>query len=125
VRRIALDLRAMAQRVASFVRRPLAERKADKTLERLRLAQKKLREQLFTRADESLASRRYEADQKYSGDLPKAQVPLQSDVSTEKPPEKPETVKKDAEEDLSHIQQLLRAKRKATEQRKDKMENNE
>lgn len=125
VRRIALDIRAMARRVVSFVQRPLAERKADKNLERLRLTQKKLREQLSP-SDESLASKRYKADEAFSGDLPKAQVPLQSDATTTKPPEKPETVKTDTEEDQSHIQQLLKAKRKATEQRKDsKMEDNE
>ena len=124
VRRIALDIRAMARRVVSFVWRPLAERKADKNLERLRLTQKKLREQLSP-SDEALASKRYKADEAFSGDLPKAQVPLQSDVTTEKPPEKPETVKKDTEEDQSHIQQLLRVKRKVTEKRKDKIDNNE
>jgi hypothetical protein len=137
VRRIATDFRAMARRVVSFLRRPLAERasflrrplaehKADKTLERLRLAQNKLREQLFTRSDKSIASRRYEADEKYSGDLPTAQAPSQSKVLIEKPPEKTEPPKTEADEDKSHIQQLLRAKRKAADQRKNsKTENNE
>jgi hypothetical protein len=124
VRRIALDIRAVARRVASFGRRPLAERKADKNLERLRLTQKKLREQLSP-SDEALASRRYKADEALSGDLPKAQVPLQSNVITEKPPEKPEPIKKETSEEQTHIQQLLRAKRKATEKRKGTMENNE
>jgi len=126
VRRVALDLRAMARRVISFVRRPLAERKADKTLERLRLVRKKLREQLFSPSDESLASRRYEADEKYSGDLPKAKVLLKSDIPIEKPPEKTEPQKTETDEDQSHIQQLLRSKRKATERQKDnKTKNNE
>ncbi len=126
VRRVALDLRAMARHVISFVRRPLAERKADKTLERLRLVRKKLREQLFSPSDESLASRRYEADEKYSGDLPKAKVLLKSDIPIEKPPEKTEPQKTETDEDQSHIQQLLRSKRKATERQKDnKTKNNE
>ena len=126
VRRVALDIRAMARRVISFVRRPLTERKTDKTLDRLRLVRKKLREQLLSPSDESLASRRYEADEKYSGDLPKAKVSLKSDTPIEKPPEKTEPQKTETDEDQSHIQQLLKAKRKATERRKDsKMENNE
>jgi hypothetical protein len=126
VRRIALDLRAMARRVISFVRRPLTERKADKTLERLRLVRKKLRKQLFSPPEESLASRRYEADEKYSGDLPKAEVLPKSDTPIEKPPEKTEPQKTETDQDRSHIQQLLRAKRKAAEQRKDdKMKNDE
>jgi uncharacterized membrane protein len=124
VRRVALDFRAMGRRVVSFVRRPLTERKADKTLEQLSLARKKLREQLFTRSDKSLASRRYEADEKYSGDLPKAQVPLQSDAPIEKPADKPEPQKTETTEDQSHIQKLLRAKRKAAEQKKDNQTKN-
>lgn len=119
VRRVALDFRAMARRIASFVRRPLADRKAETTLGRLRLAQKKLREQLFTSSNESVASRRYEADEKYSGDLPEAKASVKSDTPIEKQTEETEPQKTEASEDQSHIQQLLRAKRKASEQRKD------
>ena len=126
VRRVALDLRAIARRVVAFVRRPLAERKTDKTLERLRLVRKKLREQLLSPSDESLASRKFEADEKYLGDLPKTRGTLKSDTTIEKPLEKTEPQKKETDEDKSHIQQLLKAKRKAAEQRKDnKMKNNE
>ncbi len=123
VRRVALDIRAMTRRITSFVRRPLTERKSGKTLERLRLTQKKLREQLFNRSDESLASRRYEVDETYSGDLPKAQALLKSDTPVEKPAEKPEPPKTETGEEQSHIQQLLRAKQKAAERQKDNKTN--
>ena len=126
VRRVALDVRAVARRVASFVRRPLAERKTDQTLERLRLTRKKLREQLFARSAEPLASRRYQGDEKYSGDLPTAQVPLQAELPPEKPSEKAEPQKAKIDEEQSHIQQLLKAKKQAGDRRKNnKTKNNE
>lgn len=114
VRRIAVDFRAAARRIVLFVRYPLAERKTDKTLERLRLTRKKIHDQLT-----SDAARRYEADEQYVGDLPTAQAPPQTRPATEEPRKKTEPKKVEADDDQSHIQQLLRAKRKAADRRGD------
>ncbi len=121
VRRIALDIRAVARRIALFVRHPLAERKTDKTIERLRLTRKRIHEQLT-----SDAARRYEADERYVGDLPTAQAPPQAGPATEGPRKKTEPKKVETDDDQSHIQQLLRAKRKAAGRREDnEMKNSE
>lgn len=119
VRRIALDIRAIARRVLSFVRRPVTDGRADKTLERLRLAQNKVRAQLFGSSNESLASRRYQASEAHSGDLPEAQAPRQTEAPAETPAAEPEPPSTPAQEDQSSIQQLLRAKRRAAERRED------
>jgi len=112
VRRIAVDFRAAARRFALFVRYGRTERKTDKTLERLRLTRKKIHEQLT-----SGAAGRYEADEQYVGDLPTAQAPPQTRPAAEEPPKKTEPKKAEADDDQSHIQQLLRAKRKAADRR--------
>jgi len=123
VRRIVLDVRAAMRWVASFVRRPLAERKAEQTLERLRLTREKVRKQRAGTSVEAIASRRYEADKDYTGDLPVAQVPSESEPA-EKPPEKTEAPK--TKEEQSHIEQLLKAKREAIDRQKNnKTESNE
>jgi hypothetical protein len=119
VRRIALDLRAMARRIVSSVRSFRRERKVDETLERLRLSRQKLREQLSARSADEFASRRYEAKAEYDRELPVA--PTRPEA--EKPPEtRPvETVQREAaaSEQPAHIQRLLKAKRKAAERRHD------
>jgi uncharacterized membrane protein len=121
VRRIALDIRAVARRIVLFVRYGRAERKTDKTIERLRLTRKRIHDQLT-----SDTARRYEADERYVGDLPTAQAPPQTRPATEEPRKKTEPKKVEADDDQSHIQQLLRAKRKAADRREDdKMKNSE
>lgn len=125
VRRVVLDFRAMARRVASFVRLSRAERQVDQTLERLRLSRQKLRDQLFARKADASASKRYEASEKYEGDLPMAQA-KKAEPEPEKKPEKPVPEKADTDEDVSHIQRLLKAKRKTTDRNhNDKTSNNE
>jgi len=132
VRRVVLQLRAMARRVVSFVTSMRAERKTDQTLQRLRLTQQKLREQLSARSGDArrvgdtsrqaAASRRYEADEKYSGELPtvKTEQPLE-EKRKKAAPEKAKT-----QEDISHIQRLLKAKQQAAERhRNNKSENEE
>jgi len=128
VRRIAIDFRAIARRIAVFIRRPVAERKADRTLHRLRLAQQKLRTRLTARTSgsdasrSSDASRRYEAAEQYTGDLPNTNIQSQIETPTDKPSEKPteeKTKETEASEDETHIQQLLRAKRQAAGRQQD------
>ncbi len=119
VRRVILDIRAKARRVASFVRLARAERKTDQTLERLRLRRRKLRDQLLAREAHAVASKRYQASEKYQGDLPIAEAAQKAEAQPEKKPEKPVPDKTDAGEDSSHIQRLLRAKRKAADYKQD------
>jgi uncharacterized membrane protein len=115
MRRVILDIRAMARRVASFVRFARPERKTVQTLERLRLRRQKLRDQLPAHKADAVASRRYEATEKYEGDLPVAETAQRARTQPEEKPEKPVPEKADAREDSSHIQRLLRAKRKAAD----------
>jgi len=119
VRRIALDVRVAARRVVSFVRSLRAERKVDRTLERLRLTRQKLREQLSARSADAQASRRYEAKAEFKGDLPVAAAQRQPEPPREKEPAKAAPKKTEAAEQPSHIQQLLKAKRKAVDRRQD------
>ncbi len=133
VRRVVLDVRAMARKVTALVRIGRAEGKGSQTLERLRISRQKLRDRLLahspmesSRTADANASRRYEADEKFEGELPSLQV--QSQTRPEKPvPEKivaREIGAAAAEEAPSHIQRLLKAKRKATDSgQNDKAEN--
>jgi len=118
VRRVVLDVRAVARRVASFVRLGRIERKTDQTLERLRLRRQKLRDQLSARKADAIASRRYEASKQYEGDLPVAEA-AQHKPPREKKPQEAGPAKADAREETSHIQRLLKAKRKAAGDKRD------
>jgi len=131
VRRVVLDVRAMARKAALFVRYGRTEHKANQTLERLRIRRQKLRDQLLARSPmessrtaDAEASRRYEAGEELQGDLPLAGAVKRADVQPEKKPEKPVPKKAETPEESSHIQRLLKAKRKAAEgDRNDKTEN--
>jgi len=119
VRRIALDVRSVLRRAVSFLAASRAQRKTDKTIERLRRTRKKIHEQLSPTASEPASSMRYEAAESYAGDLPTAKVQPRGEPRIEKRPEEAKPQKQKSQEDQSHIQQLLRAKRKAVSQRKD------
>lgn len=129
IRRVVLDVRAMARKVAVSVRFGRAEGKGNQTLERLRIRRQKLRDQLLPRSADAEASRRYEADEKFKGELPSRQAQPQAKAAGETRPEKPapeqtEAQRTAAEQRPSHIQRLLKAKRKATDRgRNDKEEN--
>lgn len=70
VRRVVLDVRAMARKVDVLVRLGRAEGKGTQNLERLRIRRQKLRDQSLARTADEEASRRYEADEKFKGELP-------------------------------------------------------
>ena len=112
VRRVVLDFRAMGRRIVSLVRLSKREHKADPTLERLRARRQKLREQLSGGKVAAIAAKRYKGGDAFAGDLPIAKVaePVKSDV---RKPEKSVSQKISADEESSHIQRLLKAKRKA------------
>jgi len=112
VRRVVLDFRAMARRAVSLVRFARPERKADPTLERLRAKRQKLREQLSAGKAAAVTARRYTGGETFDGDLPVAKVMEQAKPQTKKTEESvPQKIS--ADEDSSHIQRLLKAKRKA------------
>jgi len=120
VRRVVLDVRAIARKVAVLVRLGQAESKGDQTLERLRLRRRKLRDQLLARSADADAWRRYEADEKFKGELPTRQAPPEAKPAGVTKPEKPASEQTEAqriaaEQGPSHIQRLLKAKRKATD----------
>jgi uncharacterized membrane protein len=114
-RRVVLDFRAMARRVAVFLRIRRTELKADKTLERLRVRRQKLRDQLEARKAASVASKRYKASEEFEGELPVADSKRPVRPQPETKPEEPAPTEPAAGEGSEHIQRLLRAKRKAAE----------
>ena len=118
VRRVAVDFRAMVRRAVALIRAARGQRKVDQTLERLKARRAKLIEKLSSRKAGRLASKRYEANAEYKGDLPVAKA-------TEPP--KPEPEKKEPEKAApkktapasSHIDRLLKAKQKAKDRKTD------
>jgi len=121
-RRVILDVRAIARRVVSLVRLKKLGQQTDQTLDRLRARRLKLRNQLSARKADATAARRYEAGDEVKGDLPMAGVARQADVPPEKKPEKPVPERAGTQEESSHIQRLLKAKRNAADNRQDENE---
>ncbi len=120
VRRVVLDFRAMARKAVSFVRLRRHREKTDKTVERLRLKRMELHERLFNKKP-SAASKRYEAGRDYKGDLPVTDGEQKPKPKATTKPEKPEQKTAGQQEEDSHIQRLLRAKRKAVDKDKKDM----
>jgi hypothetical protein len=118
VRRIVLDFRAIARKIAALVRFRQAESKEIQTLERLRRKRQTLRDQLLARSADVDVSRRYKADEKYEAELPNirdSEIKPASETKPEKTkPQKAESKQAADEKKPSHIEQLLKAKRKAT-----------
>ncbi|MCP4259815.1 MAG: VWA domain-containing protein [Planctomycetes bacterium] len=119
VRRVVLDVRAIARKIAALVRFRKTESKVSQTLERLRKKRQNLRDQLLARSSEVDASRRYEADEKFTGELPNIQAssaakPIGENEPEKSAQEKTKAPRKADEQEPSHIDLLLKAKRKAT-----------
>jgi uncharacterized membrane protein len=126
VRRVVIQVRAIARRVVSFVKSMRGELKTDQTLQRLRLRRQKLREQLSARSADAAAARRYEAGEKYSGELPMAKTVPKAEQPRKEEPKEAAPEKAKSQESAAHIQRLLRAKQQAAERRsKDKSGNEE
>ncbi|MHC4622672.1 MAG: VWA domain-containing protein [Planctomycetota bacterium] len=119
VRRVALDVRAMARWVASTVPSFRREHKVDQTLERLRLRREKLREQLSARSADDIASRRYEAKAEYERELPVAAAQPKAESPSEEKAAETARPESQVPERPAHIQRLLKAKRKAADRRRD------
>ena len=115
MRRVVLDFRAIARKVAFVLRYGKTELKADKTLERLKARRQKLRDQLEARKAASVASKRYRASEEFEGELPVADTKRPVRPQPEKKPAEEAPAKPAAAEGSEHIQRLLRAKRKAAD----------
>ena len=111
VRRIAVDVRAVGRRVASWLGRLRPRRKKDRTVEQLRARHKKLRKTLYSQEDRAAAGRRYVAGDDAAATLPDAP----SAEPAEKPArEAPQEQEPPAAERLpkDHVQRLLQRKRR-------------
>jgi len=128
VRRIVVDFRAIAKKIVALVRFRQAESKEIQTLERLRRKRQTLRDQLLTRSADVDVSKRYEADEKYEAELPNIRDLETKSTSETKPekaePQKAKTKQAADEKEPSHIEQLLKAKRKVTHREGDNKEEN-
>ncbi len=114
VRRIALDTAAIARRVKSWLPGKRAVLVAGGTLDKLRRRRDQLREQLRSRPKDAFASRRFEAgEDAKASELPKAKTAEQP--APEKPEPKAPAKRTPArtEAEQTHLQQLLKARRKA------------
>lgn len=115
VRRISVDFKAMYRKAAAFVTRSKATAKATENLQRLRRTRQSAAEKLAQRSQKKKAAKRYDGTRKETADIPLAQ----DKVSAEPKPRKVEKEKKKTKEKpdapQSHIDQLLKAKRKASD----------
>jgi len=115
VRRLAFDFKAMSRRMVQvlFIKKT---QKTETTLDKLKITRKQVHDQFKIRSKDAAASRKYVPDEKFKGDLPISKV---EDKKPEVKKEEPKPDKKAKEEDASHIQRLLKAKKKSGEQRND------
>jgi len=116
VRRIALDVRVMARRVAAALWAPFARGGARvQMLERLKSRHRKVRDRLARQPKAPTASRRYEAPEGGPGELPAADLEAPKEPpAAEKPPKPPQPEPRAGpQEAQTPLGRLLQAKRKA------------
>jgi hypothetical protein len=116
VRRVVLDFKAGFRRVRSWVLAVTRRAETDETISRLQARRHRLREQWSARSAAVAASRRYDRADDYEGDLIDDK-PARAAQTTE--PQRPEAPARPApgkpQGEGSHIDKLLRAKRKSAE----------
>ncbi len=109
VRRVVVDVRAALRRAKAWL--TFATRRVeDPTIARLRTTRQKLREQLSARAAEGVFSKRYAGAEKYEGEVLSIERRREPEVRAPQKPEEPGTPT--AASESTHIDQLLKAKRK-------------
>ena len=113
MRRIAIDFRAIGRRVIQWLRRPLASRKKQETIERLQVTRHALQDKLKRRTRSKTASKKYEAGEKVAEDIAEMKASTQAGKPDESTTREPKTQKTKTEDEPSHISQLLKAKRQA------------
>ena len=113
VRRVVLDVRAGLRRIRTWLT-ATAKREQDQTIARLQARRQKLREQWSARKAAAIVTKRYDGGDKYGGELlsaePKREVVTPPKAEAETPREKK------GPSGATHIDQLLKAKRKVTGQ---------
>ncbi len=119
IRRLAFDFKAMARGTARFFSSRKRERKTDTTLDKLKLTRKQIQAQFKSRSEAVTASKRYTADKDFKGDLPTSQIEDKKPVKPEVKKEEPKKEIKKTQEQASHIQRLLNARKKSGGQKKD------
>jgi uncharacterized membrane protein/Mg-chelatase subunit ChlD len=113
VRRVILNVRAGLRRAKAWVL-STAKREQDQTIARLQARRQKLREQWSARTADDVLSKHYEGADKYQGELlsnePRREMEPPAEPRAEEPP------KQEPPREGTHIDQLLKAKRKKTGQ---------
>ena len=110
VRRVVLDVRAILRRVRAWVTMQ-TKRQEDATIARLQARRQKLRQQWSAKTADAVAAKRYDKGEQYKGDLVVGAPPKPKPAEPEKPA-RPE--KKKAPRESSHIDELLKVKRRKT-----------
>ena len=118
VRRLAFDFKAMSRRMVQVISGKKVQ-KAETTLDKLKITRKQVHDQFKMRSKDTAASRKYVPDEKFKGDLPISKVEDKKPSATEIKKEEPKSDKKSKQEEASHIQRLLKAKKKSGEQLND------
>jgi uncharacterized membrane protein len=113
VRRLALDVRAMGRAVVSWVRPRRSAARQQQTLDRLQEIRERTRKQLSRKGGSAAASRRFEASPGDRTDLPKTETQPPSAPAAQPAARKDEKTPGGKDAPASHIDQLLKAKRKA------------
>jgi len=119
VRRIVVDFKSIVNRMKKVIKRRGGADKTDKTIEQLKRTRKKTLDRFSQRQEQQIASRRYQADEQHAGALPTNKTPSMPATAQPETNEKPQEQKPKATEHAEHIQQLLKAKRKATDRQQD------
>jgi hypothetical protein len=114
IRRVIVDVAAAYRRVKAWVLSTARRGERDETISRLKARREKLRQQWSARTADTVVSKHYEGAEKYEGELLDGQPRREVEVPQKKAPE--ETAKKQPGREASHIDQLLKAKRKKAEQ---------
>jgi uncharacterized membrane protein len=120
VRRIAVDFKAGFKKFMSLITMSGKGKESAKTLAQLKKRRKKVRETLYRPDSDRIKKQRYEASKETKEDIPLSKI-TKAEEKKKKPVVGPETkTQVDDKAAEGHIQQLLRAKKKAIDKSKEK-----
>ncbi len=115
VRRVVLNARAGLRRARAWIVSATGRREQDETMSRLQATRQKLRAQWSARSAQAVAAKRYDRAEKYEGQV--LGTAPQHEAEKPEPAETKEPQRKEPVREASHIDQLLKAKRRAREDR--------
>ena len=118
VRRIAVDVKAIARRIAARFRRTQAEVQSA-TLAALKSRRKSVRERLGAGGKDPHAKRRFQARDDAPAELPETDVTRPAEKPRPKAKEAPAPPEPGEAEPQSHVSRLLEAKRRAKDRREE------